>query len=149
MVIHISGWLRGSEKEASFTSQSRGVTLAVMGNSCLRSWTETPGGLWKGKRQGTQVAIKEILVRYKEKKFFTMGEVKPRTGYPERLWDLHYWRYAKRSWTSPWATWPDFELVANFEVGAAVNGGRRQLNFRGHFQHKLCYHCTFLCVSWE
>jgi len=27
------------------------------------------------------------------------------TGYPERLWNLHLWRYSKAISTWPWATW--------------------------------------------
>lgn len=71
-----------------------------------------------------------------------MGEVKHRTGYLERLWDLHRWRYAKLSWTRTWTAWSDFELVANFEVDVAL----KELNFRGDFQHKLS--CHYISYVW-
>lgn len=43
----------------------------------------------------------EMLIRYKEKHFFTMREMKYRTGYPERLEDLPPWRYAKLGQARP------------------------------------------------
>lgn len=149
MITHIGEWQRGSEKDVSFRSQWRKVSLVVMSNSCLGSWTETPGEHERVRDEGHRLQQERLWLGTKWKKFFAMREVKHGIDYPESLWGLHPWRYAKLSLTRPWTTWSDLELVADFGVDAAVNRGRRCLNFRGHFQLKFSCHYMFLCVSWE
>lgn len=73
---------------------------------------------------------RKILINYKEK-IFTVKVVKHWNWGLGRLGHLSPQRCPKRDWTSPWTTWP------SFEVGPALSRELGYMTFRGPIRPQL------------
>lgn len=66
---------------------------------------------------------RNILWQFKGRVFFTVMIISNETSCSERLWNLHFWRYSKLSWTRPQAIYltlklePTSNLVLHWAAG--------------------------------